>query len=137
MMTDAIIPLVYALLIGKSAEDYNLFFENVLEQNNFEPESIMTDFETGTIKSVKDMLPNILHKGCLFHFSQAAWRQVQRKGLITKYSEDEFFRLYVKQSIALAFVLLDQIITGFVLICNQFDDDADDLLEYLKKNMDW
>ena len=62
-MTNAIIPLVYGLLIGKSAEDYNLFFEKVLEQDNFLPESIMTDFETGTIKSVKDMLPNILHKG--------------------------------------------------------------------------
>ena len=63
MMTNAIIPLVYGLLIGKSAEDYNLFFEKVLEQDNFQPESIMTDFETGTIKSVKDMLPNVLHKG--------------------------------------------------------------------------
>ena len=25
----------------------------------------MTDFETDTIKSVKDMLPNVLHKGML------------------------------------------------------------------------
>ncbi|CAF3339149.1 unnamed protein product [Rotaria sp. Silwood1] len=63
MMTNAIIPLVYALLIGKSPQDYNLFFEKVLAQDNFQLESIMTDFETGTIKSVKDMLPNVLHKG--------------------------------------------------------------------------
>ena len=63
MMGNAIIPLVYELLIGKSARDYNLFFEKVLEQDNFRPESITTDFETGTIKSVKDMLPNVLHKG--------------------------------------------------------------------------
>ncbi|CAF5227344.1 unnamed protein product, partial [Rotaria magnacalcarata] len=62
MMTDTIIPLAYGLLIGKNAEDYSLFFEKVLEQDNFQPESIMTDFETATIKSVKDMLPNILHK---------------------------------------------------------------------------
>ncbi|CAF1558002.1 unnamed protein product [Rotaria magnacalcarata] len=88
-MTNAITPLVYGLLIGKSAEDYNLFFEKVSEQDNFQPESIMTDFETGTIKSVKDMLPNILHK--------------------------------------------DQIIIGFDLICDQFDDDADDLLEYFER----
>ncbi|CAF1624098.1 unnamed protein product [Rotaria magnacalcarata] len=93
----------------------------------------MTDFETGTIKSVKDMLPNILHKGCLFHFSQVVWRQVQSKGLTTKYNEDEVFRLNVKQLIALAFVPLDQIIIGFDLICDQFDADADDLLEYFEK----
>ncbi|CAF4446466.1 unnamed protein product [Rotaria socialis] len=103
MMTNTTIPLVYGLLIGKSAEDYNLFFEKVLEQDNFQPESIMTDFKTGTIKSVTDMLPNILHKGCLFHFSQAVWRQVQSKGLTTKYNEDDFFRLNIKQLISLAF----------------------------------
>ncbi|CAF4950134.1 unnamed protein product, partial [Rotaria magnacalcarata] len=133
MMTNAITPLVYGLLTGKSAEDYNLFIEKMLEQDNFQPESIMTDFETGTIKLVKDMLPNILHKGCLFHFSQAVWRQVQSKGLTTKYNEDEVFRLNAKQLIALAFAPLDQIITGFDLICDQFDDDADDLLEYFEK----
>ena len=63
MMKNATIPLVYGLLIGKSNEDYNVFFKKLLEQDNFEPESIMTDFETGTIKSVRDMLPNVLHKG--------------------------------------------------------------------------
>ena len=62
-MTTTIIPLVYGLFIGKSANDYNTFFEKILEQDDFRPESILTDFETGTIKSVKDMLPNVLHKG--------------------------------------------------------------------------
>ena len=65
MMGNAIIPIVYGLLIDKSAQDYNLFFEKVLEQDNFQPESIVTDFETATIKSVKDMLPNVLQKGML------------------------------------------------------------------------
>ncbi|CAF5218893.1 unnamed protein product [Rotaria magnacalcarata] len=132
-MTNTITPLVHGLIIGKSAEDYNLFFKKVLEQDSFLPESIMTDFETATIKSVKDMLSNILHKGCLFHFSQTVCRQVQSKGLTTKYNEDEVFRLNVKQLIAIAFAPLDQIITGFDLICDQFDNDADDLLEYFEK----
>ncbi|CAF2117211.1 unnamed protein product, partial [Rotaria magnacalcarata] len=133
MMTNAIIPLVYGLLIGKSSNDYNFFFQKILEQDNFQPDSIMTDFETGTIKSVKEMLPNVLHKGCLFHFAQAVWRQVQSKGLTTKYNEDESFRLTVKKLIALSFVPLDQVIPGFDLICDQFDDDADDLLDYFEK----
>ena len=63
MMNNTIIPLVYGLLIGKTANDYNLFFGKVLEHDSFQPESIMTDFESGTIKSVKEMLPNVLHKG--------------------------------------------------------------------------
>ena len=62
MMTDTIIPLVYGLLIGKSTHDYNLFFQKILEQDDVQPESIMTDFETGTIKSVREKLPNAMHK---------------------------------------------------------------------------
>ncbi|CAF4780521.1 unnamed protein product [Rotaria sp. Silwood1] len=133
MMTNAIIPLVYGLLIGKSNDDYNQFFEKLFEQDNFQPESIMTDYEGGTIKSVKEMLPNVLHKGCLFHFSQAVWRQVQNKGLATKYREDESFRLKIKKLIALAFLPVDDITTAFNLIVDEFDEEADDLLEYFEK----
>ena len=62
------------------------------------------------------------------------WRQVQNKGLTTKYNADEYFRLNIKKLIALAFVPLDQIITGFDLIVNQLDDDdADDLIDYFEK----
>ena len=60
-----IISLVYSLLISKSANDYNTFFEKILEQDDFGPESILTDFETGAIKSVKEMLPNIFHNGTI------------------------------------------------------------------------
>ena len=63
MMTNAIMPLVYDLLIGNHTDGYNFFFQKVLEQDNFEAETIMTDFEAGTIKSVKEMLPNVTHKG--------------------------------------------------------------------------
>ncbi|CAM4850658.1 unnamed protein product, partial [Rotaria magnacalcarata] len=134
MMKNSIIPLVYGLLIGKSTNDYNLFFEKVLEQDNFQPDSIMIDFETGTIKSVKEMLPNVLHKGCLFHFGQAVWRQVQNKGMATKYREDESFRLNVKKLIALAFVPVGDVIKAFDIVAELFDDDdADDLLDYFEK----
>ena len=61
LMNNTVIPFVYGLLFGKSATDYNLFVEKVLEQDSFQPESIITAFESSTIKSV-EMLPNVLHK---------------------------------------------------------------------------
>ena len=62
------------------------------------------------------------------------WRQVQNKGLTTKYNADEYFRLNIKKLLTLAFVSLDQIITGFDLIVNHLDDDdADDLIDYFEK----
>ncbi|CAF4417413.1 unnamed protein product, partial [Rotaria magnacalcarata] len=50
----------------------------------------MTDFETGTIKSIKEMLPNVLHK-------------------------------------------VGDVTTAFDSVTEQFDDDADDLLDYFEK----
>ena len=67
-MTTTIIPLVYDLLIGKSANDYNTFSEEILEQDDFRLESVLADFETGTIKSVRDMLSNVLHRGIILVF---------------------------------------------------------------------
>ena len=58
-----VIPLVYGLLIGKKASDYDNVFEIAMEHDNFNPESILTDFESGTIKSVKSLFPRALHKG--------------------------------------------------------------------------
>lgn len=58
-----IIPLVYGLLIGKKTADYDQFFEKLLEKDNFDPDSILTDFEAATIKSVNSLFPNVVHKG--------------------------------------------------------------------------
>ena len=63
-----IIPLVYGLLLGKKATDYDNFFEYILKEDDFHPESILTDFEAATIKSVHSLFPNILHKGIIMAF---------------------------------------------------------------------
>lgn len=65
-MSSVVIPLVYGLLVGKSTKDYNSFLEKILEQDDFDPESIQTDFESGTLKSIKESLPNVSHKGMVY-----------------------------------------------------------------------
>ena len=62
-MTNTTVSLVYGLLIGKSTENYNLFFEKALKQDNLQPESVTTDFEIDTIKSVRERTPKVFHKG--------------------------------------------------------------------------
>ena len=61
------------------------------------------------------------------------WRQVQNKGFATKYQDDEVFRLNVKRLVALAFLPPTDVVTGFDLVAGEFDDDADDLLDYFEK----
>ncbi|CAF3452497.1 unnamed protein product [Rotaria socialis] len=121
-MTDTIIPLVYGLLIGKSTNGYHLFFEKIFEQDDFQPESIMTAFETGTIKSAKEKLPNA---GVSFNFLKLSGDKFE--------TEDEHFRLRVKKFIALAFIPLSDVVMAFDLVAEQFDDDADDFLDYFEK----
>ena len=62
------------------------------------------------------------------------WGQFQNKGLTRNYNAAEYFGLNIKKLIALVFVPLDQIITGFDLIANELDDnDDDDLIDYFEK----
>ncbi|CAF4363303.1 unnamed protein product [Rotaria sp. Silwood2] len=128
-----VIPLVYGLLIGKATEDYNQFFEIILKQNDYDPESILTDFEAATLKSVHMLFPNVLHKGCLFHFGQCVWRQIQSCGLTKKYHGDTHFDKNVKRLIALAFVPLVDVVKALELLENEFDDDADEFMYYFEK----
>ena len=69
----------------------------------------------------------------MFHFGQSVWRHVQSKGLSKKYQEDDDFRSNIKKLIALAYLPLDDIIKGFDLVAAEFDDDADDFLDYFEK----
>jgi hypothetical protein len=40
-----------------------VFSKTVLNKDDFDPLSILTDVEPGTIKPVKSLLPNLVHKG--------------------------------------------------------------------------
>jgi hypothetical protein len=58
-----VVPLVYGLLIGKKTSDYDHFFERIMKTGDYNPESILADFESGTIKSIKSLFPNVVHNG--------------------------------------------------------------------------
>jgi hypothetical protein len=57
-----VVPLVYGLLIGKKTSDYEHFFEHIMKTGDYNPESILTDFELSTIKSIKSLFPKVVHK---------------------------------------------------------------------------
>ena len=69
----------------------------------------------------------------MFHFGQCIWRQIQSLGLRKKYLEDKSFHFNVKKLIALAFVPVADVIKGFAVVTDEFDDAAEDLLGYFEK----
>ena len=56
-----IIPLVHGLLVGKNSTDYERFFQCIMEEDDFNPESILTDFDAATIKVINSLFPNVSH----------------------------------------------------------------------------
>ncbi|CAF3260105.1 unnamed protein product [Rotaria socialis] len=133
LLKSVIVPLVYGLLIGKKASDYKKNFQKILDEDDFEPESILSDFESGTIKTIKEVFPNAVHRGCLFHFGQCVWRHIQDNGLSKKYQEDEYFRLNVRKLLSLPFVPTDNVAEAFDIVADDFEDDADNIVEYFEK----
>ena len=71
--------------------------------------------------------------GCLFHFGQCIWRNIQSHGLQNKYQADKSFYLNIKKLIALSFVPISDVIKAFELIVDDFDDDAEPFLDYFEK----
>ncbi|CAF4868496.1 unnamed protein product, partial [Rotaria socialis] len=125
LLKSQIIPLVYGLLVGKKTTDYDHFFQRIMDEDDFNPETILSDFEAATIKIDQFIVSK--------HSSQSIWRQIQSLGLQKKYQEDESFHLNIKKIIALAFVPVLDVIKAFNLIADDFEDEADDFLGYFEK----
>lgn len=64
---------------------------------------------------------------------QSVWRRVQSLGLQNKYVNDDAFRLNVNKLLALAFVPVDDVSRAYSSMIVEFDQDADELLEYFEK----
>jgi hypothetical protein len=146
-----IIPLVHGLLVGKTTADYDDFFWRIKETEEYNPESILTDFESATIKSIKNSFPNAIHIGhisthqtvhsfswigCLFHFGQCIWRKLQSFSLQNQYREDKSFHSNVRKLYALPFVRVSDVVTTLKLVADSLEDDdqTDDLLGYFEKH---
>jgi hypothetical protein len=115
---DRLLPVVYCLLPGKTAATYTAVFTALKNAATaaglqFDPNHILSDFETGLIRAVKTAFPNATHHGCYFHFTQAIWRQLQALGLSADYRNDNIVRTSVRQLMALGFSPLLRVRTVF------------------------
>jgi hypothetical protein len=71
--------------------------------------------------------------GCLFHFGQCLWREIQSLGLQHKYTNDDNFRMNVKKLMGLAFVPVCDVIQGYSAIVDDFDPEDNALLDYFER----
>ena len=105
---------MYLLLPNKRRETYEEVLRLVKDHANrvgkvFAPSKFLLDFEEAMILAIKSQFPASMIKGCLFHFTQAIWRNCQTIGLSASYTSDHRVRRFIKGLMALPFVPLDQI----------------------------
>ena len=112
------VPLVYCLLLHKTAEQYIQLFRalrDIMSKSNlvYSPKTIVSDYETGLISAIRQELPGTEHHGCLFHFTQAIYKKLQELGLVTQYRDNINVQTYVRQLMALPFLSPTEISSTF------------------------
>ena len=128
-------PCVYALLPGKSEQVYSRMIEvikNLVPNLDFNPVSIMTDFEKAAMNAFGTHFPNADISGCYFHLGQSAWRHLQAPPgtLARRYKEDTPFALRVRRFLALAFVPPNEVHHYMQLLMADEASRNDGILEF-------
>lgn len=68
-------PVVYALMTRRYTVMYMTLFEALRDMFNFNPTTIMADFECASMRAAKAIWPQARFKGCNFHHLQAIRRK--------------------------------------------------------------
>ena len=107
--------------------------------NTFSPSVLMSDFESGTIPVIKSevrkkhqsntsnlilQFPSSKHHGCLFHFTQALYRQIQQLGLQQEYLNNEAVRTSCKTLMTLSVMPKEVVIDSYHQIKNRYESIA-------------
>jgi hypothetical protein len=123
------VPVVYCITRRKDQNTYDRIFQFLKDRRpNLSPLTVMIDFEMAVIQSLQHHFPEAEIQGCLFHFGQCLWRNVQRLGLQGWYRDDANNALIIKSFQALAFVPPNRVTEAFQELMGSLDDETDELL---------
>ena len=90
-----------------------MVLEKLREQKiTFNLEELITDFELNIHKSIDEILPEVDIMGCFFHLAKAFKKKVDQKQMKTHYENNDNFRKFIKQAVALSSLPLDDLQTG-------------------------
>ncbi|KAL2642748.1 hypothetical protein R1flu_010335 [Riccia fluitans] len=136
------VPLLYVLMNSKERVAYISLFDAlkdlaITRGQQFSPQLILSDFESGLIPAIQAEFPEAHHQGCYFHFTQAIWKTVQHLGLAQHYTEDRFVQVTIRRLMALGFLPIEDVRFGLELIrvslMEQEFVDMGHLLEYFQR----
>lgn len=135
------IPLVYALLSGKSTDMYAEVLRvvrNAVEDFRIDPcvpLKIMSDFELGIINACAEVFPGVPVSCCFFHLGQSLYRRVQEEGLQVAYNdaEDRSIKAFTHSILALAFIPIDDVADTFKMLARSCPGALRPVLDYFRR----
>lgn len=101
----------------KTSTCYTALFQYI-EKNifNLQPKEIMTDFEGGMRNSIKMVYPNVILRGCWFHYCSAIRKKVVQLGLYPLTNRNRKAKLIFKEIMSLPLLPAANIVQGFIHI---------------------
>jgi hypothetical protein len=94
---------------------------------NFVPEwnptAFLSDYEIGAIEAIREIMPGINTYGCLFHFCQSIYRQIQMlPNLNALFRDDDDVKAKIKSLFSLAFLDVPFVYEHFCLLMKTFPE---------------
>lgn len=126
-------PLVFALMSRRRKEDYVEVFRAIQGRLDSVAVEMMTaDFEAGVWQAIRQVFPEVIIKGCAFHWTKAVWTKVQNLGLATTFRERETTHVFIKQLMALPFLPWNHVEDVFNAMTNRCPPHLEELVGYVK-----
>ena len=103
---------------------------------DFRLEEVVLDFEQACWIALRQVFNDIKLFGCLFHYNQAIFRNVQKLGLAVPYKNDQVIKSLVKSLFSLPFLPSKNMVQEFKELKPQFeatrDNKMNSLYDYVK-----
>ncbi|CAF4586963.1 unnamed protein product [Rotaria sp. Silwood2] len=123
-----VVPVLYALLRRKNAATYQNLVHQILRfAPNWNPVSIMLDFEQACLGVFDASFPNVLLSGCYFHLRQSIHRYQN------KYENEPEFSHNIHKIAALVFLKPDDVVKGFEDLSVDLGDEYQAVFDYIEE----
>lgn len=98
-------------------------------------EKVVSDFEAAIWQAVRQVFSeSVEHRGCVFHWTQAVWRQVQNLGLAATYMQRDATHRYCRRIMSLPFLPSAAIPDVFYALKGKAESPAlTSLVEYVER----
>ena len=122
---------IYVLLPNKTEKKYHDFTQALLQLiPKANPERVIMDFEKPAVNAFSTTFPATPNTGCYFYLCLSVLRQINEVGSKKVYTSTPELALALKMVPASAFLSVEQVEDGFILV----KEEVGDILQRLKSD---